>query len=75
MTWHDVRSRHSTLTVTFANGTSYEFKLSDSRTIEQSYAASEDRKAAQAIAHRYIAAHRRWFGHWIPRDPRLTARI
>jgi hypothetical protein len=74
MTWQ-VRSRHSTLTVTDANGTSYDFKLSDDRTIEQPPFTSEERKKAQTIAHHYLAAHRRWFGHWIPRDPRTMAPV
>jgi hypothetical protein len=75
MTWQVVRSRHPTLTVKHANGLSYDFALGEDRMIEKLAFHCAEREAARLFLLRYLAGHRRWFGHWIPRDPQTMARV
>jgi len=48
----------------------YHFRVSDNGTIVESASDNDVHDVARSAAIAYLKGYRRWFGHWIPIEPR-----
>ena len=69
MVWQVVEYRHPAISVKVGAKT-YRFNIRDDRTIERTRSDDDGSDAAHKAAVTYLKGYQRWFGHWIPIDPR-----
>jgi hypothetical protein len=70
MSWKIMKYRHPAICVQNGEGKTYDLRICDDGTISEPSSVDDDRDPARIAAITHLRGYRRWFGHWIPIDPR-----